>query len=211
MVSTCGLAAQENKTYKYLALALLKVDKVDIALEVYSPIKEHWQHHVNRFRHNNKLTHISIGLLCLVFGLLCLVFGIIFHYCAFYNDVAIPNINVRSLLPANETLFGRDEEVDLIMQYHNDKDVQVVTLFGSPGKSAIAKHIGHIVLLKGIDVYYVFVEDLSVNGLQDELIKISGVIGKIRFNAWVSSITKETLLIIDNVDGDHRVQDKYLA
>ena len=202
---------KENQTNKCLAFILLKVGEANLAFELYPSVKEHWQYTVSRLRWNINLTYVSVSI-----GLICFVLGVIYHY-ALHNDAIIldpqpvmPGYS-QSLPSANETLFGRDKEVQLILQYLNDTEVQVVTLFGSPGfgKSAIAKCVGKLLLQKGMDVHYLVVEYFAdVHALQEEIVNISGVTEKVRFVSWVKSITRETLLILDNVDGYHWVQDK---
>ena len=117
-----------------------------------------------------------------------------------------------SLPKIKQQLVGRREEVSLLVDYLRDHNVEVVVLFGSPGfgKSEIAKHVGHEMDNLGSDVHYIRVEDFKdIDGLTQRLMDISEVrLDDLRLMKWAKNLTRKTILILDNVDGPHWVQDE---
>ena len=119
-----------------------------------------------------------------------------------------------SLPVLKQELIGREKEMKVIMGYLRNSDVKVVILHGQAGfgKSEIALHVGHRMLQLGLDVHYIKVEDFkNASSLEEELMEISGTsyTGK-RLVKWAKGLTKKTLLILDNVDGQHWVNDTSL-
>ena len=204
----CNLKDKE-KSNELVALALLKVDEPALAADIYPPVKKNWMYTASKLKYQINLS-AAIGV-CIC--LLCLLVGTWNNYFWTKNpDISQPvTPGVSHSLPLlKEKLLGRDKEVKLILDYLDHQDVEVVTLFGSPGfgKSAIAKHVGHTVLQAGMDVHYLAVEDFAdVNALIEELIKISRVTETVSFVSWVKNITRKTLVILDNVDGYNWIQE----
>ena len=155
--------------------------------------------------------HSKFWLVCLCSILLVLV---MIMGCAayFYQDTS-PGKSL-SLPVLKQELIGREKEMKVIMGYFRNSDVKVVILHGQAGfgKSEIALHVGHRMLQLGLDVHYIKVEDFTnVSSLEEELMEISGksYTGK-RLVKWAKGLTKKTLLILDNVDGQHWVNDTSL-
>ena len=100
-----------------------------------------------------------------------------------------------------QKLIGREEEMKIIMDYFNLAEVDVVNLFGQAGfgKSEIAKHVGRRMIERGIDVYFIFVEEYTdVKQLKQTLISYTNVM---MVEKWAEGLNRLTLLILDNVDG----------
>ena len=126
------------------------------------------------------------------------------------KDISSPGISL-SLPVLKQELIGREEEMEVIMGYFRNSEVDVVTLYGQAGfgKSEIALHVGHRMLQLGFDVHYIRVEDFnSVASLENKLMEISGMSYTVEsLVKWAQGLTKfnKTLLILDNVDGQHWV------
>ncbi len=125
----------------------------------------------------------------------------------------LPNFSRSLSLPKiKQQLVGRREEVSLLVDNLKDDNVEVVVLFGSPGfgKSKIAKHVGREMDNLGSDVHYIRVEDYKdIDGLTQRLMDISEVrLDGLRLMKWAKNLTRKTILILDNVDGPHWVQDE---
>ena len=122
--------------------------------------------------------------------------------------------NSLSLPVLKQELIGREEEMEVIMGYFRNSEVDVVTLYGQAGfgKSEIALHVGHRMLQLGLDVHYIRVENfVDVENLEIELMEISDTsYTSKRLVRWARGLTKMTLLILDNVDGQHWVSDTSL-
>jgi hypothetical protein len=133
--------------------------------------------------------------------LLAVILGT-FFYCHQCNRFQGRAFNLPVL---KQELVGREREMKIIMDYLDEESVDVVTLFGLAGlgKSEIAKHVGHKMLEKGIDVYFIFVEDWDdVEHLERALMTISGLeYSDMAVEKWAAGLTRPTLLILDNVDG----------
>ena len=116
-----------------------------------------------------------------------------------------------SLPVLKQELIGREEEMKVIMGYFIESEVEGVTLYGQAGfgKSEIALHVGHRMLQLGLDVHYIRVENFEdVSSLEKELMDISDTFyTSKRLVKWAKGLTKKTLLILDNVDGQHWVSD----
>ncbi len=199
----------KDNTNERIALILLKVEEPDFALKIYPPVRELWQYTRTWWKCKVKEALTSTGI---VMTLIFIVLGAVVHNYSYLiiNDGSPQPGESNSLPLVEEELVGRQEEVNKILQFLSDENVKVVTLFGSPGfgKSAIARHIGNLFLRNGTDVHYLVVEDIAnVKALKEELLDVSGVAKSIRFASWVRNITKETLIILDNVDGLNWVQD----
>lgn len=95
----------------------------------------------------------------------------------------------------------------ILMNYLNADNVKVVTLFGPPGfgKSELALHIGHTMIKSGVDVYYIDVMVLpSLDKLIEKLVNISEIKvteNEDKLKGWSKTIKKNSLLILDNLDG----------
>ena len=116
-----------------------------------------------------------------------------------------------SLPVLKQELIGREEEMEVIMGYFRNSKVDVVTLYGQAGfgKSEIALHIGHEMLLLGFDVHYIKVEYINdAMKLEDTLMAITETsYTDMRLMKWAKGLIKKTLLILDNVDGQNWVSD----
>ena len=119
-----------------------------------------------------------------------------------------------SLPVLKQELIGREEEMKVIMGYFRNSKVKVVTLYGQAGfgKSEIALHVGHRMLQLGLDVHYIRVENfVDVENLEIELMEISDTsYTSKRLVRWAKGLTKKSLLLLDNVDGEHWVSDTSL-
>ena len=128
------------------------------------------------------------------------------------KDTSSPGKSL-SLPVLKQELIGRKEEMKVIIGYFIESEVDVVTLYGQAGfgKSEIALHVGHKMLQLGLDVHYIRVEDFKIiSSLQVKLMKISGMSNtSMELETWARGLTKfnKTLLILDNVDGQHWVSD----
>ena len=144
------------------------------------------------------------------FWLVCLC-SILLALVVIYQDSS-PRKSL-SLPVLKQELIGREEEMKVIMDYFKNSKVNVVTLFGQAGfgKSEIALHVGHRMLQLGLDVHYIRVEDFkNVSSLEKELMEISGMSNtSMELKTWAKGLTKfnKTLLILDNVDGQHWVNN----
>ena len=144
------------------------------------------------------------------FWLVCLC-SILLALVVIYQDSS-PRKSL-SLPVRKQELIGREEEMKVIMDYFKNSKVNVVTLFGQAGfgKSEIALHVGHRMLQLGLDVHYIRVEDFkNVSSLEKELMEISGMSKtSMELKTWAKGLTKfnKTLLILDNVDGQHWVNN----
>ena len=159
-----------------------------------------------------KSQHCSkFWLVCLCSILLALV---IIVGCAvyFYQDTS-PGKSL-SLPVLKQELIGREEEMEVIMGYFRNSEVEVVTLYGQAGfgKSEIALHVGHRMLQLGVDVHYIKVEYIDdAMKLEDTLMAITETsYTDMRLMKWGKGLIKKTLLILDNVDGQHWVNDTSL-
>ena len=119
-----------------------------------------------------------------------------------------------SLPVLKQELIGREEEMKVIMGYLRNSKVDVVTLYGQAGfcKSEIALHVDHRMLQLGLDVHYIRVENfVDVENLEIELMEISdSSYTSKRLVRWAKGLTKKSLLLLDNVDGQHWVSDTSL-
>ena len=154
--------------------------------------------------------HSTFWLVCLCSIPLALV--VILGPAYFYKDSS-PGKSL-SLPVLKQELIGREEEMEVIMAYFRNSEVDVVTLYGQAGfgKSEIALHVGHRMLQLGLDVHYIRVENfVDVQSLEKELMEISDTSYTTkRLVRWAKGLTKESLLILDNVDGQHWVRDTSL-
>ena len=151
---------------------------------------------------------------CSKFWLVCLcsiLVTIIGCAVYFYQDSS-PGKS-QSLPVLQQELIGREEEMKVIMSYFSNSKVKVVTLYGQAGfgKSEIALHVGHRMLQLGLDVHYIRVEDFKdVPSLEVKLMEICGMSNtSMELEKWARGLTKfnKTLLILDNVDGQHWVNN----
>ena len=153
----------------------------------------------------------KLWLTCLCSILLALV---IIVGCAVYFHQAPSPGKSLSLPVLKHELIGREEEMKVIMGYFRNSEVEVVILHGQAGfgKSEIALHVGHRMLQLGLDVHYIRVENfVDVENLEIELMEISDTsYTNKRLVKWARGLTKMTLLILDNVDGQHWVNDTSL-
>ena len=121
-----------------------------------------------------------------------------------------------SLPVLKQELIGREKEMNVIMGYFRNSKVKVVILHGQAGfgKSEIALHVGHRILQLGRNVHYIRVENfVDVSSLKKKLMEISdtsNTIASMELETWARGLTKNTLLILDNVDGQHWVSDTSL-
>ena len=110
-----------------------------------------------------------------------------------------------------QELVGREREMKVILDYFDDAEVDVVTLFGQAGfgKSEVAKHVGHRMIEMGVDVYFISVEGCAdIQCLEQTLMAISGTsYTNMRVVKWAEGLTRKTTLILDNVDGRAWVED----
>ena len=109
-----------------------------------------------------------------------------------------------------DTFVGREEDIRNITGYldFTSSDVQVVHIVGPPGfgKSTLAKQIGHILLRKGVKVYYADIRAITNLDTVAEKIML-GIVDstkhKVTFDhleRWVHNQYSNTLLILDNCD-----------
>ena len=119
-----------------------------------------------------------------------------------------------SLPVLQQQLIGREKEMKVIMGYFRNSDVKVVILHGQAGfgKSEIALHFGYGMLQLGRNVHYIRVENfVDVGSLKKKLMEISDMSNtSMELEKWARGLTKNTLLILDNVDGQHWVSDTSL-
>ena len=116
-----------------------------------------------------------------------------------------------SLTDKKETIIGRHKEVQDITKSLSIGDVEVFNIYGTPGfgKSTIAKHIGHTMLQKGIDVHYILVEYFQgIDALQKKLMNITENDSRLTLAQWAKNLQRQSLLILDNVDGSYWIQTK---
>ena len=109
-----------------------------------------------------------------------------------------------------DTFVGREEDIRNITGYLNftSSDVQVVHIVGPPGfgKSTLAKQIGHILLRKGVKVYYADIRAITDLDTVAEKIMLGiadSTKHKVTFDRleqWVHKQYSNTLLILDNCD-----------
>ena len=150
-----------------------------------------------------KDTKCMLGCLIITDLALFMILGVIV-----YGD----DTSTQSLPVLKQELIGREEEMEVIMGYFIESEVDVVTLYGQAGfgKSEIALHVGHRILQLGLDVHYIRVENfVGVENLEKELMEISDSTSYTnkRLVKWAKGLTKKTLLILDNVDGQNWVSD----
>ena len=109
-----------------------------------------------------------------------------------------------------DTFVGREEDIRNITGYldFTSSDVQVVHIVGPPGfgKSTLAKKIGHILLRKGVKVYYADIRTITSLDTVAEKIML-GIVDstkhKVTFDhlkRWVHNQYSNNLLILDNCD-----------
>ena len=157
--------------------------------------------------------HSKLWLVCLCSILLALI---MIMGCAayFYQDTS--HGKSLSLPVLQQELIGREKEMEVIMGYFRNSDVKVVILHGQAGfgKSEIALHVGHRMLQLGLDIHYIRVENfVDAESLKKKLMEISdtsNTIASMELEKWARGLTKNTLLILDNVDGQHWVNDTSL-
>ena len=109
-----------------------------------------------------------------------------------------------------DTFVGREEDIRNITGYldFTSSDVQVVHIVGPPGfgKSTLAKQIGHILLRKGVKVYYADIRAITNLDTVAEKVMLSIVDStkhKVTFDRleqWVHKQYSNNLLILDNCD-----------
>ena len=146
----------KNKTNAWLASVLKSLDEHELALDLYPHLESlngnnHQVFHSKRKYSCQQQMYVSVLIALLA-------------YISIFIWI-IPYKHSLSLPYTKQELFGREDEIKLIIEYINDVDVEVVcvTLFGSPGvgKSSIARHIGHVMLQEGMDVHYI---EVKING-----------------------------------------------
>ena len=193
-------------TREQLARALQSppVGREDIAQRVVpglSKLPESPEKRVTELPKNSKF-----WLVCLCSILLALV--TIVGCAVYFHQESFPGKSL-SLPVLKQELIGREEEMKVIMGYFSNSKVDVVTLYGQAGfgKSEIALHVGHRMLQLRLDIHYIRVEDFKdVSSLEKELMKISDMSNtSMELKTWAKGLTKfnKTLLILDNVDGQH--------
>ena len=144
--------------------------------------------------------------------LFAVIFVLIHSLSFFYNQynhyTCSPIFKRKSLsLPdiEGEYFFGRETEMNNIIDYIDYPEIKVVTLFGLAGlgKSALAQHVGHRMLQQGLDVHYIKVEEIAgVKGLEQQLMDATDInFAGARLTKWARGLDRRTLLILDNVDG----------
>ena len=147
------------------------------------------------------LCSILLALVTLVLIMGCVVY--------FYKDSS-PGRSL-SLPVLQQKLFGREEEMEVIFGNFSVSKVKLFTLYGQAGfgKSEIALHIGHQMLKWGYDVHYIRVEEFkNISSLEKKLMEISDTSStSMELEKWARGLIKKTLLILDNVDGQHWVSD----
>lgn len=152
------------------------------------------------------LSGISVEQFLLSIPLIVVVIG----YFYIWHPSFVPGKSFSLPVIKEKSLIGREEEMKIMLDYLNDTEVNVVTLFGQAGfgKSEIALHIGHKMIEMGVDVYYIKVEEVvNTEDLEQTLMAISEVpFTGLRLMKWAKSLAKRTLLILDNVDGHHWVE-----
>ena len=147
---------------------------------------------------------VIIGLRRVIIPIL---FGLLFcyiHYGLDYKCDPIPRGRSFFLPKKERNFLGRQEEMKVIKQYLEgpDSEVRIVTLFGLAGlgKSTIAIHVGHDMLQRGWDVYYIRVEDAAdVDDLEQQLTNDQTLTGT-RLKKSAGELQRRSLLILDNVD-----------
>ena len=142
--------------------------------------------------------------------LFAVIFVLIHSLSFFYNQynhyTCSPILKRKSLsLPdiEGEYFAGRETEMNIIIDYIDNPEIKVVTLFGLAGlgKSALAQHVGHRMLEQGLDVHYIKVEEIAdVKNLEQQLMDVTDTnFAGARLTKW--AMDRRTLLILDNVDG----------
>ena len=119
-----------------------------------------------------------------------------------YHNPSLPN------LPKH--FVGREDDIINITKYldFDASNVQVVYVVGPPGfsKSTLAIKVGHLLLRKGVTVYYVDLKDVSdVNTLAEKLMAciVGHATKKVSLQdvkKWVSKRYLRTLILFDNCD-----------
>lgn len=144
-------------------------------------------------------------LLCsIVFCFVALFLGFVYNY-KYGFSLSLPSIK--------EELIGRGREMQQILEVLKKPDVDVLNLYGLPGvgKSTIAKHIGHAMLKQGTDVHYILMEYVCVGSLEWQLCPISGCKGNITVAVWARNCKKNTLIIMDKMNGRYWTKHSMLA
>ena len=85
----------------------------------------------------------SVELRVYISILLAVVMVLVSTSLFFYRP--IPVRKSLSLPELKESFVGREKEINIIMDYFDQSEVRIVTLFGPPGfgKSEVAVHVGH--------------------------------------------------------------------
>ena len=160
-------------------------------------------------RKSQQSSKLWLTCLCSILLALVTIMGCAVY---FYQDSS-PGKSL-SLPVLQQELIGREKEMKVIMGYFRNSDVKVVILHGQAGfgKSEIALHVGHRMLQLGLDVHYIRVENfVDVESLEKKLMEISDMSNtSMKLEKWARGLTKNTLLILDNVDGQHWVSDTSL-
>lgn len=186
-------------TREQLAKALQSptVGREDIAMKVYHNLRK-----LPKKLHSPHRSHLW-SVLAVIAVLLAV----------YYYQVSFQTKESLSLPILKQELIGRDEEMKVIMDFLNvDKDkVDAVTLFGQAGfgKSEVALHVGHRMVELGVNVHYIKVEGRpDVVSLEWALMDASDTPFNMGLMKWAKGLTKRTLLVLDNVDGHHWVEDE---
>ncbi len=150
-----------------------------------------------------------------VAALLSVLLGL---YMSGYIDTLVEDLRYKyylhhskSLPPLRANFVGRERElaeVEGLLDFSHHRN-RIVSIYGPPGfgKSALAIHVGHRMVLQGSVVYYVNMDEVSNMQALAEKILTSDVrivslrnISTARLERWARELHYQTVLILDNCD-----------
>ena len=207
------LTMSGEPTWKSLVNALESKGQMGIA----NRIKQKMGIDLTGLVQNRRNGSFNYPLSLLMFTLTLLAMSIIYYH----FPTIMYNLNLyhsKTLPYPFENFVGREEDLKQIVElldFHNDpaisSDTRIVSLIGSPGfgKSSLAIHVGHEMVKRGVNVYYIDVSDFpdgqSVKQiLAEKVIESSHVFSKSvnfkRLLRWAHERYQKCFLILDNSD-----------
>ena len=148
----------------------------------------------------------TLGMLIKYLALL-LVVGVALYMC--YPSISVRMESSKSLPYPSDYFTGRDDAMNTIAGWFDSK-TRIVSVIGSPGfgKSALAIHIGHLMLKRGYIVHYInlgeFPRKKIKQILAEKVLDSYDVCDKAimfdRLLRWARERYFYTLIILDNCD-----------
>ena len=132
----------------------------------------------------------------------------------FLNFLSTSNSRVvENLPPRVQSFVGRRTDIDKLLEHleFSANASRIIQITGSPGfgKSTLAIHIGHIVIIEGVEVKYVDVDEVTG---QHELENRLMLENSQPIYQWSRSLDRPTLIIFDNCDKHFESRgNKYLS